>query len=69
MVNANAYDAIYIFKEAIAKQGYDALKISEYIRNKKNFEGATGMVNFTDGDVEVGIVFMSIENGKAIKYK
>lgn len=69
MVNANAYDAVYLIKEAIEKQGYDALKISEYIRNKKNFEGATGLVNFTDGDVEVGIIFMTIENGKAIKFK
>lgn len=69
MVNANAYDAIYLIKEAIEKQGYDALKIGEYIRNKKSFEGAAGVVNFTDGDVEVGIVFMIIENGKPIKYK
>jgi len=68
MVNANAYDAIYLIKEAIEKQGYDGQKISEYIRNKKNFEGATGVVNFVNGDVEVGIIFMVIENGKPVKY-
>lgn len=68
MVNANAYDAIYLIKEAIEKQGYDGQKIAEYIRNKKNFEGATGLVNFVNGDVEVEITFMVIENGKPEKY-
>jgi hypothetical protein len=29
MVNANAYDAIYLIKEAIERQGYDAPKIAE----------------------------------------
>lgn len=69
MVNANAYNAIYLIKDAIEKQGYDALKISEYVRNNKNFEGATGNISFTNGDVEAGIIYMVIENGKPIKYK
>ncbi len=68
MVNANAYDAIYLIKEAIEKVGNDAPKMAEYIRNKKNYDGAAGVVNFVDGDVEVGITFKTVENGKAVKY-
>jgi branched-chain amino acid transport system substrate-binding protein len=69
MVNANAYDAIYLIKEAIENVGDNPLKISAYIRNKKDFTGATGKISFVNGDVEVGIVYMVVENGKAIKYK
>ena len=68
MVNANAYDAIYLIKEAIEKNGYDAPKIAAFIRNKQGYNGATGLVNFVNGDVEVGIVFKVIENGSPIKY-
>lgn len=68
MVNANAYDAIYLIKDAIEKVGNDAPKMAEYIRNKKNYNGAAGVVNFVDGDVEVGITFKTIENGKPVKY-
>lgn len=68
MVNANAYDAIYLIKEAIEKHGYDAPVIAEFIRNKQGYDGATGLVNFVNGDVEVGIVFKVIENGSPINY-
>ncbi len=68
MINANAYDAIYLIKDAIESQGYDPIKIAEYIRNKKDFKGAAGLVNFINGDVEVEIVFKVIENGKPVKY-
>lgn len=68
MVNANAYDAIYLIKDAIEHVGDDTVKIAEYIRNKKNYDGAAGVVNFVDGDVEVGITFKTIENGKPVKY-
>lgn len=69
MVNANAYDAIYLIKSAIEKNGDDPAKISAYIRNKKDYEGATGKVSFNNGDIEVSIIFMVIQNGKPVKYK
>lgn len=68
MVNANAYDAIYLIKEAIEKHGYDAPEIAAFIRNKQGYDGATGLINFVNGDVEVGIVFKVIENGSPVKY-
>ncbi len=64
MVNANAYDAIYLIKEAVEKNGNDAPKIAAFIRNKQGFDGATGLVNFVNGDIEVGIVFKIIRDGK-----
>ncbi len=65
MVNANAYDAIYLIKEAIEHNNgvVDPLQIAKYIRNRKNFQGAAGVVSFTEGDVEVDIKFKTIKNG------
>lgn len=69
MVNANAYDAIFLIKDAIEIQGDNPKKIAELIRNKKGFIGATGKVDFVNGDVEVAITFKIINNGKPINYK
>ncbi|MBE7516105.1 MAG: ABC transporter substrate-binding protein [Chloracidobacterium sp.] len=68
MVSANAYDAIYLIKDAIEHVGNDPAKIAEFIRNKKNFNGAAGVVSFVDGDVEVPITFKIIENGRPVNY-
>lgn len=65
MVNANGYDAIHLIAEAIRTQGNDGSKIAAFIRNKKDYPGAAGAVSFTDGDVEVPIVFKVIKNGQA----
>jgi hypothetical protein len=43
-------------------------KLQNYIRNKKILMEQQGLVNFENGDVEVGIIFMTIENGKPVKY-
>lgn len=69
MVNANAYDAIYLLKDAIEHVGNDPLKIAEYIRNRKDYDGAAGKVSFVDGDVEVGITYKTIEGGKPVNFK
>lgn len=66
MVNANGYDAIHIIKQAVLEVGNDPLKISNYIRNLKNYKGAAGLISFTDGDVESEIVFKTILNGKIV---
>lgn len=67
MVNANAYDAIFLIKEAIEEKGKAPLEIAKHIRNRKNYKGAAGKVDFTDGDVEVEIIYKEIINGKAVK--
>lgn len=66
--NANAYDAIYLIKEAIEKNGDGVSKVAEYIRDKKNFAGAAGVVSFTDGDVQSEIVFKEVRKGKPVIY-
>lgn len=69
MINANAYDAIYLIKEAIEANGgkVDPAQIAQHIRNRKNFHGVAGMVSFTNGDVEVPIIFKTIKDGKPIE--
>lgn len=66
MVNANAYDALFLIKEAIEKDGPDPLKIATHIRNKKNFSGAAGIVSFSNGEVQAPIIYMTIKNGKPV---
>lgn len=69
MINANAYDAIYLIKEAIeANNGrVDPTQIAKHIRSRKNFKGAAGIVSFTNGDVEVPITFKTIKDGEQVE--
>lgn len=68
ITDANAYDAIYLIANAIEKNGYDAVKVAEYIRNLKQYEGVAGKVSFTNGDVERPIIFKIIKNGEVANY-
>lgn len=61
---ANGYDAVYLFKEAIEKNSFDIIKIADFIRNLKHYHGASGIVSFTDGDVELQTVYKIIKNGE-----
>ena len=68
LIHANSYDAIYLIADAIKEVGYNGVSIAEYLRNKKEFDGAAGLVSFTDGEVEVPITFKIIKNGEARTY-
>lgn len=68
LIHANSYDSIYLIAEAIEEVGYDGVSIADYLRNKKDFDGAAGLVSFTDGEVEVPITFKIIENGEPRTY-
>jgi len=65
MVTSNGYDAIHLISEAIEAVGYDGSKIAAHIRDRKGFNGASGTVSFTNGDVEVPIMYKVIRNGQA----
>lgn len=69
ITDANAYDAIYLIAKAIEINGNDGMKIAEYIRNLKNFQGVAGKVSFTNGDVERPIVYKIIKNGQVTNYR
>ncbi len=65
IVNAVGYDASKLIFNAINNVGNDPIKVSEYIRNLKNYEGALGILNFTDGDVTFPMHFHQIKaNGE-----
>ncbi|HIQ49034.1 MAG TPA: hypothetical protein EYH58_05325 [Aquifex aeolicus] len=63
---ANGYDALMLIAEGIKKYGYEnTLKVSEYIRSLKNYEGAGGIMSFTEeGNVIKPIAIKVVKNGK-----
>ncbi|MBK7254018.1 MAG: hypothetical protein IPI04_08895 [Ignavibacteria bacterium] len=56
---AVGYDALMILSRAIEKQGL-ILLVSNYIRNLKNYDGAMGTLNFTNGDVSIPVVLRKL---------
>lgn len=55
-----------LIAEGIKKYGYEnTLKVSEYIRSLKNYEGAGGIMSFTEeGNVIKPIAIKVVKNGK-----
>lgn len=63
------YDAIYLIKEAISDVGYDGVKIAQWLKNVKNWEGASGSVTIgSDGDRIGGHSLQIVKNGKTEPY-
>lgn len=59
---ANAYDALYLLKDAIEKVGYNVDNIKEYLLSVE-LDGVSGNLSFNQyGDVEKEIVIMSVKN-------
>lgn len=69
LVDANGYDAVMLLVEAIDKVGEEPEKVAGYIRNKKKYDGAGGLLNFQDGDVIVSTDFKMIKEGKVVSLK
>lgn len=63
-----AYDALRLFADGIAKNGYDSTKVRDYLLNLKNYDGIIGKYSFkSNGDVSgIGFVFQKVVNGKLI---
>ncbi len=64
---AVGYDAIMLIAKGIEKFGDNPEKVASYIRNLKNYDGALGLLNFTDGDVRMPVEFKIVKNGKSIR--
>lgn len=69
LVDANGYDAVMLLVDAINIMGEEPQKVAEYIRNKKGYYGAGGLLNFHNGDVVVNTEFKMIEEGKVVSFK
>lgn len=67
LVNANAFDAIVLLYESIKTNGYNPSKVALDIRNKKGFKGASGIANFTNGEIQTEIIYMKIVNKKPVE--
>ncbi|MDI6721116.1 MAG: ABC transporter substrate-binding protein, partial [Candidatus Aenigmarchaeota archaeon] len=64
------YDGVYIIRDAIKSVGYDGEKIAEYVRNLKDWQGASGSVTIgQDGDRVGGHTPKVIINGTVIILK
>lgn len=58
------YDAVHMITEAAAANGYDATRMAEWFAAVKDYEGATGTINFDEDHVRVGrIDFAKVTNG------
>lgn len=66
LVTANSFDAVMLIYEAIRKNGNDPLMVAKYIRNLKGFNGASGYVDFTDGEISTDITFLKIVNNEPV---
>jgi len=64
---ATAYDAVYIFKEAIEAVGHDPVAIKDYLYGIKDRDGAAGKLTIDgNGDPMIEYVLKKIENGEVV---
>jgi len=61
---AQAYDAMLIILEGLAKFGPDRAKLQNYVATVQKFPGVTGKLTFKDGDVEKQLFRFVVEKGK-----
>jgi branched-chain amino acid transport system substrate-binding protein len=68
VAEAVGYDAVKLMIESIEQGGGESSKAAEYLRNLKNYDGALGRLNFSDGEVSIPVVFKKVVNGTTINY-
>jgi len=61
---AVGYDALKLITTGINVMGDNPGKVAQYIRNLKNYNGALGVISFTDGDVMMPFEFKVIIDQK-----
>lgn len=66
---AVGYDALKLMASGIETEGNSPVNVAAYIRNLKNYDGAMGSLNFTDGDVSVPVEFKIVRDGKPVNYQ
>ncbi len=65
--SAEGYDAARLLIEAILHKGTDGDSIKEYLRNLKDWPGASGTITFdSNGDVHKPMVMKKIQNGNFV---
>ena len=65
---AQGYDALKLIATAIEKDPGGVEQVAAYVRNLKNYDGALGVLNFTNGDVSTPVEFKVVKDGEAVSY-
>lgn len=63
---AQAYDAMMLVLDGLAKNGPDRAKLQEYLFNTKDYPGITGKLTFKSGDVEKKLFRFVVKDGKFV---
>lgn len=58
------YDGVYILADALRDVGNDGEKLSQWFKDVKNWKGASGTINFKNGDRAGGHTPKVVRNGK-----
>lgn len=64
---AQAYDAMLLVLEGLAKYGPDRAKIQDFLFNVKEFPGITGKLSFKDGDVQKNFFRFVVKDGNFVR--
>ncbi len=68
VAEAVGYDALKLMIKSIEQGEGESSKAAEFLRNLKDYDGALGKLNFTDGEVSIPVVFKKVVNGTTIDY-
>ncbi|MFZ5633907.1 MAG: ABC transporter substrate-binding protein [Bacillota bacterium] len=63
---AQAYDAMMLVLEGLAKNGPDRAKLQEYLFTVKDYPGITGKLTFKNGDVDKKLFRFVVKDGKFV---
>jgi branched-chain amino acid transport system substrate-binding protein len=66
---AVGYDSITLIAKGIGKFGNNPEKVASFVRNLKKYDGALGLLNFSNGDVSMPVEFKVVKDGKAVTIK
>lgn len=62
-----AYDAVYMYAEALKHVGYDGTKVRDYLVSLKDWQGAAGLTSFSsNGAIIVPVGIKTVKNGQFV---
>jgi branched-chain amino acid transport system substrate-binding protein len=65
MFSANAYDAVYLIRDAIAQNGLDTIQMRDWLYGVANWPGTVGFITFDEhGDLQMSLNVRKIVGGE-----
>lgn len=68
VAEAVGYDALKLMIESIEQGEGESFKVAQYLRDLKDYDGALGKLNFTDGEVSIPVVFKKVVDGTTVDF-